>query len=262
MRRSWAWVGVLVGWLGVAALGCGESARAEVRLPRRYEERVRGALTLEQSLVKARADKYRTLLHQLYVPDDLLTYTDFRDYGTYPATSYAGYNNLPAGYWVYVYPYWYLWQDSRLDPQPVEPYSPGQVVGPPDTPAFGAAPTTWSPAAAEERGEDWLVLEYDALLLPLSVVVHETAHPGAVRRITAFRLDGSEEEVGSGKDPTAEDRPHGISRLPSEIDFLTNRIKVYFQPRPATGRMAVDAVGLVDPAGKTHWATGAASGGS
>ena len=53
--------------------------------------------------------KYRVLVRQLHVPADCATYGSFSDYGYYGATSYAGQANLPAGYWVYRYPYWYLW---------------------------------------------------------------------------------------------------------------------------------------------------------
>jgi hypothetical protein len=58
--------------------------------------------------------KYRVLLRRLHVPGDCATYGSFNDYGSYGATSYAGHANLPAGYWVYRYPYWYLW--SQVGP--------------------------------------------------------------------------------------------------------------------------------------------------
>jgi hypothetical protein len=55
--------------------------------------------------------KYSTLLRKLKVDQDRAAYSDFNDYGYYPATDYAGYTGIPAGYWVYVYPYWYVWAD-------------------------------------------------------------------------------------------------------------------------------------------------------
>ena len=63
---------------------------------------------------KARAGgKYSKLLRRLKVPQDKQSYTDFKDYGHYQATDYAGYANLPAGYWVYVYPHWYIWGNMK-----------------------------------------------------------------------------------------------------------------------------------------------------
>jgi hypothetical protein len=66
------------------------------------------------NLVKASVNgKYYNLLKVINVPSDRGSYGDFSDYGHYSSTSYAGYNNLPAGYWVYVYPDWYIWGNSR-----------------------------------------------------------------------------------------------------------------------------------------------------
>jgi HEAT repeat protein len=64
---------------------------------------------------KARVNgKYAKLLRRLKVPQDRQTYMDFNDYGQYPATDYAGYTKIPEGYWVYVYPYWYIWGEMKL----------------------------------------------------------------------------------------------------------------------------------------------------
>jgi hypothetical protein len=55
--------------------------------------------------------KYRVLLRKIHVPQDKASYGLFSDYGMYTGDSWAGYNNLPPGYWVYVYPHWYIWRD-------------------------------------------------------------------------------------------------------------------------------------------------------
>ena len=61
-------------------------------------------------IVKAMVSgKYSSLLRRFSVPNDKQSYGEFHDYGQYPATSYAGFNDLPAGYWVYVFPHWYIW---------------------------------------------------------------------------------------------------------------------------------------------------------
>ena len=57
--------------------------------------------------------KYGKLLRRIHVPQDKANYTEFRDYGQYQATSYAGHQNIPAGYWVYVYPHWYIWGEQK-----------------------------------------------------------------------------------------------------------------------------------------------------
>jgi hypothetical protein len=54
--------------------------------------------------------KYTKLLVVIHVPDDKTAYGNFRDYGLYEGTEWAGYKGLPKGYWVYVAPHWYIWE--------------------------------------------------------------------------------------------------------------------------------------------------------
>lgn len=53
--------------------------------------------------------KYLVLLHVIKAPDDEKTYGAFYDYGFSEEYSYAGFDNLTPGYWVYMAPYWYVW---------------------------------------------------------------------------------------------------------------------------------------------------------
>ncbi len=58
--------------------------------------------------------KYRRLLLKIDVAKDKSAYTDFSDFGYFGAMdSYAEYKKLPAGYWVYVYPHWYIWGEKN-----------------------------------------------------------------------------------------------------------------------------------------------------
>jgi hypothetical protein len=71
--------------------------------------------TSDAAPAKARVGgKYAKLLRRLKVPQDRQSYTDFTDYGQYPATDYAGYTKIPEGFWVYVYPYWYVWGEMKM----------------------------------------------------------------------------------------------------------------------------------------------------
>ncbi|MGF1583667.1 MAG: hypothetical protein ACFCD0_30490 [Gemmataceae bacterium] len=65
--------------------------------------------------------KYQQLLRKLYVPQDKLTYKEFTDFGSWQGTSYQGFDNLPVGYWVYVYPYWYIWESRNPNWKPGDP---------------------------------------------------------------------------------------------------------------------------------------------
>lgn len=72
-----------------------------------------------EALAKAEVNgKYRNLLTKVAAPDDRASYTKFRDYGWYAGTSYKGRYDLPQGYWVYVYPYWYIFGEcTQKDPR-------------------------------------------------------------------------------------------------------------------------------------------------
>lgn len=56
--------------------------------------------------------KYKSLLRKLNAPGDTEKYGQFNDYGYADTKSYAGSDNLPAGYWVYIAPHWYIWAET------------------------------------------------------------------------------------------------------------------------------------------------------
>jgi hypothetical protein len=62
--------------------------------------------------------KMKNLLRVLYVPESENDYgkTAVHDDGpssgnAYP--DYKGHQNIPAGHWVYLYPYWYVWEEPK-----------------------------------------------------------------------------------------------------------------------------------------------------
>jgi beta-lactamase regulating signal transducer with metallopeptidase domain len=212
---------------------------------------------LEAALKAAQVNgKYEMLLRQIRVPDDVNNYSEFNDYGHYQGTSYAGQNDLPPGYWVYVAPYWYIWRDLSATPKVKRAWGPEQATGTPDTDRAGDLQTAWASRTPDGQDE-WLLLEYAELMVPREVQVCETYNPGALYRVTVFRLDGTEVEVWRGKDPTPVGSGRGISKIPVKVSFKTNRVKIYLASKDVPGWNEIDAVGVVDTAGKTHWARSA-----
>ena len=70
-------------------------------------------LSTNEARIKATVDgKYRRLLKKIEVRSDVATYGDFRDFGHWEETAYSGHSDLPTGYWVWVYPNWYIWGDA------------------------------------------------------------------------------------------------------------------------------------------------------
>jgi hypothetical protein len=63
---------------------------------------------------KARCNgRYVKLLRKIHVPQDRGSYGDFNEFGHYQATDWQGHKNIPAGFWVYVYPHWYIWGENK-----------------------------------------------------------------------------------------------------------------------------------------------------
>jgi hypothetical protein len=225
-------------------------------VPRDSEKRPK-AIPLEEALARARGGKYAMLLRQIKVPGDYSKYKHYRDLGSREVTSYAGYDELPAGYWVYVYPYWYIWRDQVKMPIAKRNWGPEQATGAPDTwPQQGDIVTAWASKTPDGQ-QEWLLLEYARPVVPSEVHIYETFNPGAVVRVTAFTLGGEEVEAWKGQDPTAAGSGKGISKIRLKVKFKTNRIKVYLDSPAVQGWNEIDAVGLVDQKGKNQWATAA-----
>jgi hypothetical protein len=214
-------------------------------------------LPLEEALVKARVNgKYAMLLRQFKAEADAAQYKEFADVGMRDLRSHAGQNDLPKGHWVYVYPYWYIWRDLTAAPKPNRRWGPEQLIGPPDEELGQDTGKNWCSLTADGQDE-WLLLEYAEPVVPRAVIVHENYAPGGVYRVTAFKLDGTEVELWQGKDPTSQDEPGGISVIPVKAEFKTNRVKVYIKSTEVPYWQEIDAVGLRDAAGKTHWVSAA-----
>jgi beta-lactamase regulating signal transducer with metallopeptidase domain len=237
---------VLPGWSPAQK---GDADKAAAAMPR--------PLPLEEALQKARADgKYQMLLRQFKVEKDYEAFKDYRDYGPRDLREYAGQTDLPKGYWVYVYPYWYIWRDLSASARPKRNWGPEQATGEPDTTEAGDIVTAWASLTQDDQDE-WLLLEYAEPIVPRAVMVYETYNPGALVRVTVFKLDGTEVEVWKGKDPTSTDEAKGVSVIPFKVDFKINRVKLYIDSKDVPGWNEIDAVGLKDKDGKTHWATSA-----
>lgn len=214
-------------------------------------------INLEDSLKKATVDgKYRMLLRQFKVEKDAEKVGDFKDLGLQDKREYAGQTELPKGYWVYAYPYWYIWRDLSSVERPKRAWGPEQATGEPDTQDAGDIQTAWA-SQTPDGADEWLTLEYAEPVIPTAVLVYETYNPGALIKVTAFKLDGEEVEIWKGNDPTATDAGKGISEVPVKVDFKTARIRIYLDSKNVPGWNEIDAVGVRDKGKKMHWAVSA-----
>lgn len=92
--------------------------------------------------------KYTHLLKTIEVPEDADKYSEFNDYGYHSKTEYMQFKNLPVGYWVYVYPNWYIWGEQNgvtTPPATTAPASTAQapaITTPAQPPAEASVPVT------------------------------------------------------------------------------------------------------------------------
>jgi len=135
-------------------------------------------------------------------------------------------------------------------------YQAIEATGAPNVSARGDSSTAWCPATSD-GGAEWLVLNYDESVVPQSIVVHENYDPGGILRITHYPVFGKEEVLWEGTYTPAITAAGSVANLPINVPIKTNRIKVYLDTAAASGWQEIDAVGLVDGGGVTHWATGA-----
>jgi hypothetical protein len=64
----------------------------------------------DAAMEKARSGKYSGLERSLPARYDYLQYGEYHDYGFSKESFYLGAKDIPPGYWVYVYPRWYVFK--------------------------------------------------------------------------------------------------------------------------------------------------------
>jgi hypothetical protein len=57
--------------------------------------------------------KYHNLIQKLHCPSDQARYGKYRDYGYWGGGPWCGQQGQP-GYWVWAYPFWYVYTDKGL----------------------------------------------------------------------------------------------------------------------------------------------------
>lgn len=135
-------------------------------------------------------------------------------------------------------------------------WGPEQAAGKPDTPETGDFASAWA-SLTPDGGDEWLKLRYETPLQPQQVKIYETLNPGAAYKLSVFSPRREEIVVWEGTDPTSPAQERGISEIPCSIDFETSQVKFYFKSKEISGWNQIDAVGIVDRQGITHWAVDA-----
>jgi hypothetical protein len=185
------------------------------------------------------------------------TLPDHHEAGEKPAVAvYQKARNVPAGFWVWQRPYWFVFRDGPESAAQQRPWGPETACGPPDVQAPGDSALAWA-MKDEDAADEWLLLEYGAPVRVTSLEVHETFNPGAVRAIAILLPNGEELELWRAKDNAAPENPGRILQIDVPVGFEVERVKLYFASEAVRGWNEIDAVGIKDDKGKVHWAKSA-----
>lgn len=138
-------------------------------------------------------------------------------------------------------------------------WAPEKATGEPDVVNVGTDDGNAWASETQDDDDEWLMLTYKEAVVPKTIVIHETYNPGAVERVTAFGADGKEVELWKGDDPVSGLEAHGVCKLTIQTTMKTNKLKIYVASTKVAGWNEIDAVGMIDAAGKTHWASEAAA---
>ncbi|MGL5018663.1 MAG: hypothetical protein ACRDBP_11035 [Luteolibacter sp.] len=143
------------------------------------------------------------------------------------------------------------YQPNRAEP---DAYAAKQATGPANVPAPGAdSALAWCPAA-EDEGMEWLELHYEHPVLVQEIRIHTTFNPGAVIRVLGGSKEGDLQEMWAGTGPR-----EPIQVIPISPPVEMNRIKLEIDTAKVPGWNEIDAVALVDDAGRSTWAHTAVS---
>jgi hypothetical protein len=167
---------------------------------------------------------------------------------------YQGARDLPAGYWVWQKPYWFVFRDGPGTELAQRHWGPEAACGAPDTPEPGDHHSAWATKEQDEKGE-WLLLEYEAPVKLVSVEVHETYNPGALASVAILLPDGEVLELWRAPEVKAAAEKGRVLQLDVPLGFQVERVLLRFDSEKVTGWNEIDAVGLKDDKGKMHWAS-------
>ena len=113
-------------------------------------------------------NEYRLLLTRIEVPSDQVVYSSFYDSGYLERPQYAGFVDLPSGYWVYVAPHWYIWGSKRNDA--ARPWDAQQATGAPNATRAGSIATSWA-SLTQDGHHEWLFVEFPEVVQPMVIRV-------------------------------------------------------------------------------------------
>lgn len=203
---------------------------------------------------QARANgRFGMLLRQFRADEPALG--EHHEAGARPATAaYQGARDVPAGFWVWQRPYWFVFRDGAARQPEKRRWGTEAACGAPDTPASGDQDTAWA-TREEDAKDEWLLLEYATPVRVTAIEVHENFNPGAVVAVAILTPQGEELELWRNQEVKAPPEAARILQIDIPLGFEVERVKLTLASEAIRGWNEIDAVGLRDDKGKVHWAS-------
>jgi len=149
-RLSWSGQGVPRGAIGgkYVKTGPGDLPGAVVAGAQEPPEPLSAAAAEKKASVSGR---YSKLLKKVEVKSDFFKEGEFTEHGIRDGSTYAGHTGLPLGYWVYVYPHWYIFEqkDGKKVALSSEPKKPDPADPKKPDPADPKEPVASDPKAPD-----------------------------------------------------------------------------------------------------------------
>ena len=136
------------------------------------------------------------------------------------------------------------------------PYSPEQLLGPPDAQAGASNQNAWC-SQEPDSGFEWVEAHFEARDRPRAVLVRETSASGAVVQIEAQDGSGQYKVIWAGE-PNPLRRPGDFVVQLSQDAFPTRALRITLDSAAVPGWNEIDAVGLITESG-IHWAASASA---
>lgn len=155
--------------------------------------------------------------------------------------------------------------------KPPRPWGSEQATGAPDSPMGQESPNAWAPQSPDS-GSDWLTVEFDLVPDAVAIIVHQNLNPGAIKCISVncefpltllpqtsdakptTELYDSKSNRGYVREVVPNSSPISLLVVPFDDSLSVNSVRISLDNSAVQGYSEIDAVGLIDAKGVTHWA--------
>lgn len=125
-------------------------------------------------------------------------------------------------------------------------WSAEQMIGPPDVETYGDNGKAWT-SKEQEKGVEWVKLNFDKPVNASEVRVRQTYNPGAIIKIELIDTKGKTHTVWEGLDKTKyeADRISYFFAKFDKTDYKTKSVRITLATNSIPGWKEIDAVQLV-----------------